>query len=213
MNKSDLKWVAGLLEGEGCFTFEKQAAYKNGLRYRRASVACNMTDEDVIRRLHELVGEGRVTHLKNKQFSHYKPTWRWRVEGEPAVGLMLKLLPFMFSRRKQRISEVLSVHVSERKRGKEAKRAWAMKLNAARAALPASARKTGPRVPHELVVCSYCRDSFDSRVSAGVNSRLRFCTNAHRVAFIRTNWHEYHGRSAALASGCEVSPIMPICAR
>jgi len=124
--------VAGLLEGEGCFTLIRQSNYASRSSYRRAAVFCNMTDEDVVRHLQQLVGIGRITFLRNKRKPNHKPTWRWRVEGPPAIKLMEELLPHMFSRRSNRIREVITVHAAERIRGKEAQRAWALTLNARR---------------------------------------------------------------------------------
>jgi hypothetical protein len=55
----ELYWVAGLLEGEGCFRVKKNSLRKAG-RYTEVCVEVNMTDEGVIRKLHAVVGVGKV---------------------------------------------------------------------------------------------------------------------------------------------------------
>lgn len=51
MNDLELAWVAGLLEGEGCFTVKGNAGIK-----RNIAVRCQMTDKDVLDRLATFVG-------------------------------------------------------------------------------------------------------------------------------------------------------------
>lgn len=50
-----IEWVAGLFEGEGCFGIACSGK-KSHMLYLRLIVS--MTDEDVIRTLHETVGVG-----------------------------------------------------------------------------------------------------------------------------------------------------------
>lgn len=101
---SDLAWAAGLLEGEGSF------GWINGYPY----VSIEMTDEDVIRRYAGLFPTRRgrkVMHRKNRNdpFSGNprKDTWRYEIQGPYAVGLMMSILPFMGTRRSQKIKSIL----------------------------------------------------------------------------------------------------------
>ena len=60
MDAKELNWVAGLLEGEGCFRVRKSSLRKAGGRYTEVRIEVNMTDEGVIRKLYAVVGVGKV---------------------------------------------------------------------------------------------------------------------------------------------------------
>lgn len=106
MTETDLHWVAGLLEGEGCFHFTMRPNF-------RFVVKCNMTDEDVIRRLHAVVGAGNVRGplAKRTQTGTLgKPQWLWtlgRTQG--ADELLPLLLPLMGARRSDKMREILTL--------------------------------------------------------------------------------------------------------
>ena len=115
MERDELCWVAGLLEGEGCFGIAKGKPTKDGRRHLVASIQVNMNDEDVMRRLHGLVGCGafggpygtkRTDGVKSQ--GHYKIS----ILGSRAVDLMRELLStgMMGSRRTARINEVIASH-------------------------------------------------------------------------------------------------------
>jgi len=63
----EVAWLAGILEGEGSFISKGQA---------RIQVA--MTDQDIITRLAELTGVGRVYAVR-RQKPHHKDSWLWTV--------------------------------------------------------------------------------------------------------------------------------------
>lgn len=95
MTSTERAWVAGLIEGEGSFTF-------NG---RGPRIAVRMTDEDVVRRLPALTGVGRI--YAEKRDPPRKPTWVWVVAARlDAFRLMKELWPLMGQRRRQRMVEV-----------------------------------------------------------------------------------------------------------
>ena len=53
ISEIDLAWIAGLLDGEGCFT-------KKSKRGRTIMICCQMTDMDVLEKLKEKMGCGRI---------------------------------------------------------------------------------------------------------------------------------------------------------
>jgi hypothetical protein len=59
MSSFELGWVAGLLEGEGCFFVNTSGTPQYG-PYAYARVAVCMTDRDVLERLQEVTGIGRL---------------------------------------------------------------------------------------------------------------------------------------------------------
>lgn len=97
MTEIELAWLAGLLEGEGCFS------YRNDRNV--PVVEIKMTDLDVINRVAELIGR-TVWRVPAKQ-SGYQDQWRTKIQGDPARDLMRDLLPHMGERRSARITELL----------------------------------------------------------------------------------------------------------
>lgn len=106
MRDIDLGWVAGLLEGEGCFSPVKRTR-KSGEKYLYLRIQINMTDEDVIRRLHEVVGAGNVTGPRLYKNPDWKPRWEWTLLGDKAEALMKEVYPYLGERRREQIDFVL----------------------------------------------------------------------------------------------------------
>lgn len=100
MTDQELGWVAGVLEGEGCFDYNRTPKYPR--------VRAEMTDEDVIDRLHRLVG-GRK-HAPKKRKGHWKQSYGLIVNGAEAVALMEAVLPLMGERRRAKIERLLTRH-------------------------------------------------------------------------------------------------------
>lgn len=101
METTELYWLAGLLEGEGCFALTGKA------KYRYPSITLKMTDEDVIIRAAKLMGGGAIWKLTPK-ISNHKASFQIRIIGLRAATLMESLLPLMFKRRRAKISEILA---------------------------------------------------------------------------------------------------------
>lgn len=89
-------WLAGLLEGEGAFDAHRG-------RYPR--IRLQMTDRDIVDRAAALMGTTVRLSLKQAPASS---TWNAELSGDRAAAIMAELLPFMGSRRSQRIADVLS---------------------------------------------------------------------------------------------------------
>src|SRR5712691_5575847 len=70
ISAAEVAWVAGILEGEGCWT--QRRATKP-----RWWVAVRMTDKDIIERLAEVTGIGRVTPAPSRR--GHKMAWAWQV--------------------------------------------------------------------------------------------------------------------------------------
>ena len=95
----DLMWIAGLLEGEGCF-------HGSYARNRTTVISLRMTDRDVVEKFAKLVG--RPTARVNPQNGVTKKyMWACSVTGSASRTLMQMLLPHMGERRHKKIAEVL----------------------------------------------------------------------------------------------------------
>lgn len=95
----DIAWSAGLFEGEGCATFS------DGRRQPRASI--NMTDEDVVRKFHHIVGRGNV-----RRYDPYQPNrkaqWQWSVQsGADVLHVLGMLWPYLGERRREQATFVM----------------------------------------------------------------------------------------------------------
>lgn len=96
----ELIWLAGLLEGEGCFLWTGNTPV----------VKVAMTDEDVMLRASKALGcnlTGPYPSKKKPGGGFYKPIYYAGISGRPAFAIMKKLLPIMGNRRTKKIRSIL----------------------------------------------------------------------------------------------------------
>ena len=96
MKHDDLVWLAGLLEGEGCFTTKSRTPH----------VALKMTDLDIVERAALLMKDENVTI--ERRAPNRKDVFAANVTGTKAIKLMELIQPLMGKRRSARISEILA---------------------------------------------------------------------------------------------------------
>lgn len=100
----DIAWLAGLLEGEGCFF-----SVGSGKRNKTCpQIALNMTDKDVVIRASEIMQSRQCKEIRPKNPS-YKLQYYFTVGGSLAAAWMMMLYGFLGSRRKEKIREILSL--------------------------------------------------------------------------------------------------------
>ena len=99
-------WAAGLFEGEGCFSITRD---RNQL-----TAVITMTDLDVLRTFHEVVGIGYIYSITSPSArltpngNLRKPMWRWGVGGNEGVQAVLAMFwPWLHQRRRERGVEIL----------------------------------------------------------------------------------------------------------
>jgi hypothetical protein len=91
ISQSDISYIAGIFDGEGSLHIrrglEKKKKHKGKPGYRmsnsmRISMEIAMTDENVIRWIHEILAVGTVIRRdvkgKTKSGGKFKTQWRWR---------------------------------------------------------------------------------------------------------------------------------------
>ena len=90
ITETDRAYIAGLFDGEGSIYYAKRTEKKkkhNGKGYRtsmsqRISMEITMTDESVIRWVHEVLGRGTVVRKPRKGLrkdgTKYLMQWKWR---------------------------------------------------------------------------------------------------------------------------------------
>jgi hypothetical protein len=97
VSESEAGWIAGILEGEGCWTGHGN---RNGWL-----VAVRMTDQDIIERLRRITGVGRTTVEESKR--GYKTAWAWQVSARPhREWLTVMVWPWLGGRRRARILQL-----------------------------------------------------------------------------------------------------------
>jgi hypothetical protein len=99
-SRENIAWCAALFEGEGCINITP----------RTVILKLGMTDEDVVRRFHKLIGIGKVSNpIYHKTVAHYKPHWDWYATGSEKVQAILAAFwPFLGARRQARAVEAIA---------------------------------------------------------------------------------------------------------
>ena len=104
--ETDAAYIAGLFDGEGSIYFAKRPEKKkkhDGKGYRisnsqRISMEVTMTDESVIRWLHEILGVGTVVKKPRKGLrkdgTKYLMQWKWRCTFRDAYWVCLNIWPW-----------------------------------------------------------------------------------------------------------------------
>lgn len=90
----DIYWLAGLLEGEGCFGLSGSKG--------SARISLAMTDLDIIEKAAGILG-GTVRQYPPKP--NRKQVYKVEIFSSKAVGWMMTLFPLMGERRKQRMEK------------------------------------------------------------------------------------------------------------
>lgn len=111
-------WMAGLLEGEGCFTVTRRH-YKGREGLPSVRVQLKMTDYDIMLRFGDLVGKApyqRKSHTEmfTRDNRPLLPIYDVTVYGKAAVDLMQLVRPYMGVRRQGRIDQLTAAYFANR---------------------------------------------------------------------------------------------------
>lgn len=101
MTQIDAAWLAGLLDGEGYFCWDKG----KDSHYGSPRVRLGMTDRDVVERAAGLMGAKSVRTHKPK--GNRRPVFVCHVAGLKAHAVMVSVLPHMGARRTERIKSLV----------------------------------------------------------------------------------------------------------
>ena len=106
LSESDIAYIAGLFDGEGSIPIKRGIENKKkhtgkGRRISnsmRISMEITMTDESVLRWLHEVLGVGTLRPKKvkgkRKDGTKYLPQWKWRATFRDAYYVCRLLWPY-----------------------------------------------------------------------------------------------------------------------
>ena len=96
LDSKDLYWLAGYLEGEGCFLRPSPSTPTI------PKIMAVSTDRDVIERVGRFFGVSYIFHKKPSK-SHWKDSYRVASTGKNAVKIMASIYPIMGKRRQEQI--------------------------------------------------------------------------------------------------------------
>ena len=119
IRESDAAYMAGLFDGEGSIDFTKRKEKKRSGTYncRRVSMEISMTDQSVIRWVHEVLGVGTVVKKPRKGLrkdgTKYLMQWRWRCTFRDAYYVCRVLWPYAHTKL-PKIQQVID-HYSQEK--------------------------------------------------------------------------------------------------
>lgn len=106
MEKHEVAWVAGIIEGEGSLHVVRKGDVVHG------RVAVVMTDYDVLESLRSITGVGTVRQERAR--TNRKRTWVWAFAArEDVIYLVTLIYPFLHARRKQQADKVLEASRSK----------------------------------------------------------------------------------------------------
>lgn len=102
-------WAAGIIEGEGCIlsALRSQPASQSQGKYIAIRVRVVMTDRDVVERLRDIFGIGRVFPYRNTQGLGTKQLFRWDASSRKDVTAVCDAIyPWMGVRRRAQINRL-----------------------------------------------------------------------------------------------------------
>jgi len=100
MKRTDLAYVAGLIDGEGCITTSRQAN-KSGSVYHTIILHVEMADREPLEFAQTTLG-GKIYH-RGIRSNWGKPHWCWRASGEEVTRIIKPLLPYLILKRPQAV--------------------------------------------------------------------------------------------------------------
>lgn len=105
-SRENLAWLAGLFEGEGTLCAGRHVQGKNKETYIYWQVAIMMTDEDVVRKAHDIAGFGTVKGPWRSPSTTGKEKIRWASKSQKDIyAFLAAIYPFMGQRRGAKIEE------------------------------------------------------------------------------------------------------------
>ena len=98
LRESDIAYLAGLFDGEGCVYMSYRKKGKSPKKYLTITMEMAMTEESIIRWVHEILGVGTIKVLDKANLAggkpHWKKQWRWRCTHRDAYYVARLLWPF-----------------------------------------------------------------------------------------------------------------------
>lgn len=103
MKETDIAYIAGIIDGEGCITVSICSPY---LKHKEVSqvyapiIRVAMTDKNIIYWLQNITGEGNIYFIKSRNYRH-KDIWDWRLSTGNGARLLKQIKPYLKVKRLQ----------------------------------------------------------------------------------------------------------------
>jgi hypothetical protein len=107
IKSSDIYWLAGILEGEGCFLYDTSAR-----------IQLKMTDEDVIVKSRDLMSPNSKIRIGIQKNTNHKTSYSFCIQGNLAIQWLMTLYSLMGRRRKERFREIFINWHNQQRRDK-----------------------------------------------------------------------------------------------
>jgi len=119
MNNTDVAYIAGLFDGEGCVSYKqymrKRPHNKKAYPTWQIRLEIAMTDKSILIWVNEMLGVGTVgeKRYKTKYTKGWKKQWRWRCSHRDAFKVCCLLFPYAHVK----LGEIQKIiqHYSDRK--------------------------------------------------------------------------------------------------
>jgi len=95
---SKIIWVAGILEGEGCFNLHKG---------KYARIQLEMCDLDIIQRIRDIMDPSTNIRIKKYEKINHNTAYVIVINGQLAIEWMMTIYCLMGNRRKEKIREII----------------------------------------------------------------------------------------------------------
>ena len=119
MNDTDIAYIAGLFDGEGCVSYkqymQKRKGRKKAYPFWQIRLEIAMTEKSILVWLCEVLGVGTVTEkrYKTKYTLGWKKQWRWRCSHRDAFKVCCLIFPYAHIKL-DKIQKIIQ-HYSDRK--------------------------------------------------------------------------------------------------
>jgi hypothetical protein len=119
MNDTDIAYIAGLFDGEGCVSYkqymQKRKGKKKAYPFWQIRLEIAMTEKSILVWLCEVLGVGTVTEkrYKIKYTLGWKKQWRWRCSHRDAFKVCCLIFPYAHIKL-DKIQKIIQ-HYSDRK--------------------------------------------------------------------------------------------------
>ena len=119
MNDTDIAYIAGLFDGEGCVSYkqymQKRKGRKKAYPFWQIRLEIAITEKSILVWLCEVLGVGTVTEkrYKTKYTLGWKKQWRWRCSHRDAFKVCCLIFPYAHIKL-DKIQKIIQ-HYSDRK--------------------------------------------------------------------------------------------------
>lgn len=96
----DIRYLAGLIDGEGCISVGKQTRKDMISPYYHLRISIEMTSKEVINKIYQHYG-GSLHKQKNRL--NRKAVYTWSITGKYAYELLSLLIPYLIIKRQEAI--------------------------------------------------------------------------------------------------------------